>query len=104
MGTIRNDNNISMIQFNQNIQAFCPMGHDFYTNHITVSFCPGDLIPDYCDVEKFMRSLAGKELIIEDVVGIVFDYLKENYQPENLAVTSTVDDAVHFPVKVTKTM
>ena len=34
---------------------------------------------------------------------MLFDYINETYQPEFLAVTSEVNDALHGPVVVTKT-
>lgn len=102
MARFKNVQGISKIEFTQNIQDFCPLGNDWYTNHITVLMVPSSIIPDYCDIDDFTRSLSGKELIIEDVVDTIYNYINTEYEPIELSVTSYVDDAKHMPVKVVK--
>ena len=75
-----------------------------YTNNFTIEFVPAEFIFDYLDVEKWIEDKLNNEtLIIEDCVAMLFDYINETYQPEFLAVTSEVNDALHGPVVVTKT-
>lgn len=104
MAKFENVQGISLICFEQNIQCYCPLGNDWYTNHVKVSFVPTNIIPDYCDIDEFTRSLGGQELIIEDVVKRIYDYIVDNYKPNNLEVSSYVDDAKHMPVTVVKQM
>ena len=103
MAKFKNEQGISLIEFTQNIQDFCPLGNDWYTNQITVSMIPDSIIPDYCDIDDFTRSLGGKDLIIEDVVDAIFKYIEEEYAPKDLSVSSYVNDAKHMPVTVVKT-
>jgi len=104
LSSFANAQKITEIAFSQNIQCFCPLGNDWYTNQLEVTFTPSDIIPDYCDVDDFTRSLGGKALIIEDVVNAVYEYIVSNYNPVNLCVVSKVNDAKHMPVIVTKKM
>lgn len=101
MARFQNKVGISKIVFNQNIQAFCPLGGKFYTNQVKVEMVPNEIIPDYCEVEEEMRALAPSSLTLEDCVAAVFDILVE-YKPKYLKVSSYTDDAAHFPVTVYK--
>lgn len=102
MSTFVNNPKISTITFNQNVQAFCPIGHAWCTYQITVNMSPASLVPDYCEVEKFLRDMSGSAMAIETCVGDVYDWLMEQYEPYYLEVRLYCDDAVHFPVLVTK--
>lgn len=102
MGRFENKQGITSITFTQNIQCFCPLGDDWYTNEVEVTFVPEDVIPDYCEIDDYTRSLAGKALIIEDVVNDIFNYMMTEYAPSELCVTSVARDAKHMPVEVTK--
>lgn len=102
MARFKNEQGITNIVFTQNIQCFCPLGNDWYTNQITVEFTPTKTIPDYCEIDEFTRGLAGRKLLIEDVVNEIHKYINKEYLPASLRVTSKVDDAKHMPVIVTK--
>lgn len=102
MGQIQNKQGISRITFPEIItHNFCPMGDDWYSNHITIVFEPKDIIPDYVDVDKAIKALNGKHLIIEDVVDKVYEEMLK-YQPRYLKVSSSASDAVHSSVVVEK--
>lgn len=48
-------------------RCFCPIGKADYTNNFTVTITPKKWIPDYCEIDKFIREqLDGKSLVIED--------------------------------------
>ena len=102
MARFENVHGITRIKFKQNIQCFCPLGNDYYTNQVSVLFVPDEVIPDYCEVEQYMRKMSGNKYTVEDTVFMVFDYLNTKYKPKYLKVTSYADDAVHFEVEVTK--
>lgn len=102
MSRFENKQGITKIEFNQNIQCYCPLGSDWYTNHVHVSVIPNNVIPDYCDVDDFMRSLGGESLIIEDVVDKIFTYFISEYGCLYVKVQSFVDDAKHLSVTVVK--
>ena len=102
MASFANSQGITQIKFTHDIQCFCPLGNDWYTNHVTVEFEPTSIIPDYCEIDDFTRSLGGESLIIEDVVNTIYDYMNKSYKPNMLRVTSYVDDAKHMPVTVVK--
>lgn len=102
MAKFENVQGISRISFNQNVQCFCPLGNDWYTNQLTIEMEVGNIVPDYCDVDDFIRSISGQSLIIEDVISKVYDYFIDTYSPLSLRVESYVDDAKHLPVTVVK--
>ena len=102
MNTFKNTQGITTIELTQNIQSYCPLGNDYYTNQVYIRMDEMKTIPDFCELEKFLRGLSGEKLIIEDVVAKVFDKLDKEHNPKHLEVSSTVNDAVHFPVVVTK--
>ena len=105
MSTIINSKGISLITFSSNVRCFCPMGGDYYTNQFDVTFVPDKYIPDYCDIDEFLKSnIQDSNLIIEDAVAKLFDWLVYMYNPVDLEVKSTVTDAVHLPVTVLKVM
>lgn len=98
---IKNTQGITSIEFEQKVQAFCPMGADYYTATIYVEMDPDENIMDYCETTNFIKSLGGKELIIEELVAVVFDHIKQ-YKPKYLKVSAYAESNVHFPVTVTK--
>lgn len=95
---------------------FCPLGQLYcdelekqgqprmlphYTNHFRITFVPGEVVCDYIDVEKWIaKNINDKELIIEDAVSMLYDYVMETYKPEKLLVETYVDDAMHGAVQV----
>jgi hypothetical protein len=93
--------NIEM-QFNQNVRCFCPLGDSFYCATVDVDVIPDKWIPDYCDVQRDLRKLDGKPLILEDLLLEVYNYLIKEVEPKHLTVSVYSDDANHFPVRLTK--
>lgn len=98
---VENKQGITRIEFEKPVQAFCPLVNDYYTATIYVTMEPDKVIMDYCDTDKFIKSLGGKHLIIEDLVATVFEHVKQ-YEPKRLKVTAVAESNVHFPVAVTK--
>ena len=117
MGMFKNTQKITKIVFEpKTTHNFCPLGQLYcdelekqgspkmlphYTNHFKVTFCPGELVCDYIDVEKWIaRTINDKTLIIEDSVSMLFDYIMETYKPKYLLVETYVNDAMHGAVTV----
>lgn len=101
--SIQNTQKITRITFERQVQAYCPMGEDYYTANIHVVMEPDNEIMDYCETDKFIKDLGGKSLIIEDLVNAVYDNVKQ-YKPKHLKVSAKAESNVHFPVIVTKEM
>ncbi|WP_195540484.1 hypothetical protein [Eubacterium maltosivorans] len=101
MNYIKNTMGITEISAKKNIKAFCPIGKSWYTGEVTVSFLPADKICDYCDADKKLLALDGKELIIEEMAKRVYQIFEE-INPKWIRVDIKVNDAAHFPVKITK--
>lgn len=99
--SIPNKQGITQIFFERQVQAFCPMGNDYYTAVVRVVMEPSNEIMDYCDTDNYIKSLGGKNLIIEDLVNEVFEHI-EQYKPKYLRVSAKAESNVHFPVIVTK--
>ena len=117
MGMFKNTQKITKIIFEpKTTHNFCPLGQLYcdelekqgspkmlphYTNHFKITFCPGELVCDYIDVEKWIaRTINDKTLIIEDTVSMLFDYIMETYKPKYLLVETYVNDAMHGAVTV----
>lgn len=103
MADFENKQGITRIALEREIQAFCPLGNDFYTARIEVVFAPGERIMDYCEADKYILGLSGEVLIIEDLVKKVFDYFVD-YADGKLEVTAHAKSNTHFPVSVTKAL
>lgn len=100
---IKNTYGIRTIAITAEAKCFCPIGKDWYTNHFSIDFVPNELIPDYCEVDKFIEgNINGHHLIIEEAVNILHSYMKDTYAPSLVEVTSSVDDAKHCNVTVIK--
>lgn len=103
MAKFENKVGITQIKFTRSTNNWCPLGNDYYTNNFTVRLVPGDIIPDYVEVQQAIAERINHiPLSLEDAVSVLFDIVDE-YDPVMLEVTSFSDDAVHFPVSVTKT-
>lgn len=100
---MQNKYGISGYEFEREIQAFCPLGNDYYTCRVCVAFEPNDTIFDFCKVDKFIIALGGKRLIVEELVTAVYDEL-QHYNPKNLIVKGKAKSNTHFDVVVTKAM
>lgn len=117
MGMFENSQGITKIVFEpKTTHNFCPLGQLYcdelaekgspkmlphYTNHFRITFIPRKLICDYIDVEKWIASnINDKNLIIEDAVSMVYDYVMNTYNPSYLKVETYVDDAMHGAVTV----
>lgn len=101
MARFENKQNISNITLFKKLHNFCILGKDWYTNNLTIIMEPGEIIPDYVEIEAEINKLESQELIIEDVVNLVFEIVN-SYNPKRIKVISEVDDATHLKVKVEK--
>ena len=100
---IHNSQGISKITYNQITHNYCPIGRDWYTSNVRIEMAPGFLIPDYMELDKFIKdSINQKEMIIETVVEQIYLFIEEHFKPKWLRVTNTVVDAAHGEVAVTK--
>lgn len=100
---VKNEFGIKTITIESTAKCFCPLGQDWYTNNFTVEFEPGEFIPDYCEMDKWIEeNINGKIMIIEKAVAMLYDYLSTTYCPAGLYVESYVDDAKHSTVTVSK--
>lgn len=119
MGMFKNTQQISQIIFEpKTTHNFCPLGQIYcdelakdgskpllphYTNHFRITFSPDEIICDYIDVEKWIANKINNEnLIIEDAVANLYDYIYNTYKPAYLKVETYVDDAMHGAVTVIK--
>lgn len=96
-----NDYGVKSITMYPSAKCYCPLGKDWYTNEFEVKMQVKDAIPDYCEVEAWLdENIRGKSLIIEEAVSKFRQYLEGTYSPASLMVSSSVCDALHFPVVV----
>lgn len=98
---MENKYGISLYEFEREIQAFCPLGNDYYTCNIVVQFIPKNTIFDFCEIDNFIKSLGGANAIVEKLVNAVYFELFK-YDPDFLEVKGVAKSNTHFPVTVTK--
>ena len=55
MPKFKNEYGVSKIKYTQKCRCFCPIGKADYTNNFTVTITPKKWIPDYCEIDKFIR-------------------------------------------------
>lgn len=102
MAKFANTYGVRKIVYKKNCRCFCPIGEAEYTNEFTVTMEPGDTIPDYCEIDKFIREqLDGKSLVIEDAACKLKQWLTGEIHPYWVEVESDVTDGVHGHVTVT---
>lgn len=98
---MKNRYGITAYEFEREIQAFCPLGQDYYTCNIKVNLNPGDELFDFCKVDGFIQSLSGSNVIIEELVEKVYAHLGK-YSPKVLEVRGIAKSNTHFNVTVVK--
>ena len=98
---VKNEYKINQICIDSTAKCYCPLGKDWYTNQFTINMNPSELIPDYCELDAFIKEeLNGKHLIIEAAVAKLYELIEEKYSPSYLEVVSYVDEAAHSAVTV----
>ena len=98
---IENKFGIRSINIEIEAKCFCPIGKDWYTNKFDIDIEPEKLIPDYCELDKWVKeNINGKELLIEEAVSKLYNHIIETYYPYSCDIASYVDDATHSNVVV----
>lgn len=103
MNVIENTYDLDMIETSHKIHAYCPIGQATYTGKINIQFTPDKVIPDYIELDKAIKELNDTKLLIEDMVNKICEIISK-LEPISAVVTITVDDALHCPVKITKSI
>ena len=57
MAKFENRYGVRKIVYKQKCRCFCPIGKTDYTNEFTVTMEPAEIIPDYCEIDKFIRDV-----------------------------------------------
>lgn len=102
MTKIENTMSITEVEVYGAVQCFCPIGKEYFNGEITVTMVPNQFIPDYIELEKFIRNLSGSSLLVEDCVCSIYEHIMDNYLPHKLKVECFTDSAAHYPVKVVR--
>lgn len=98
---IENNFNIGEIVIYQKAHCYCQLGEDWYTNNFRIEIKVDKKIPDYCEVDKFIKNkIENAHLIIEEACKAVLDYFINELNPLQVVVESTVEDAAHCAVKI----
>lgn len=98
---MENTYGIKKITIKAKAHCYCPLGSDYYTNNFEIIIEPNNNIPDYCDVDAFIKNeIEGKSLIIESAIQKIKEFIEAEYKPNSITVCSTVADAVHSEVTV----
>lgn len=98
---IHNTQSITSIKAEKRISLFCPLGNDYYTADIYITFIPNEYYMDYIDLDKFINGLSGMKLTIEDAAEKVYQELQQ-YKPSKTNVTIKAFSNTHLYVEVTK--
>lgn len=103
MSSFKNKQGISHIKMKGKFECYCPLGKAPYTGHLSIHVWTPKRIPDYCDVDKFIaEKVNGHDLIIEDAVIKVLDFMADQIKHGEVEVKCKVNDAAHSPVVVSK--
>lgn len=97
-----NNENVTMIVMHPTACVKCQIGQDWYKCEFEVDFVPDGCYPDYMEVAQFVAdSIEGRELNIEHAAKILYDFLKETYEPNSLSVCNHIRGCkTHFDVDV----
>ncbi len=100
---LHNKQGIKEIEIEPSVCCYCPLGADWYNMKVNIKIKIDKYYPNYCDIRAFLNEeIQGKNLIIEDVLDKVYNFIKL-YEPKELVVTGIVSEIEsHPPVKVTK--
>lgn len=90
-----------MIEADKRINLYCPIGKDYYTADVYITFLPNAFYMDYIDLDVFITKLSGMGLTIEDAAKAIYDEL-QRYMPLKAKVTIEAYSNAHLHVKVTK--
>lgn len=98
---IKNEYGISRIKIEAKAKNYCPLGKDWYTNNFEVELEVAHYIPDYCDIDEYIYlTINGRQMIIEEAVKYLHDFIVNKYSPDKCVVRSYVEDAAHSTVTV----
>ena len=92
---------ITEIKYASRVRCFCPLGDDWYSADVGIEVQLPDRIPDYCELDAFVRSMDSQKLILEDVCSNVWERVKQETRGV-VRVSVSSSDAVHSPVTVVK--
>lgn len=100
---IENTELVKAIVMKPSVQCKCEIGQDWYTMDITIEFYPLQYYPEYIEVQEWIsKNIDGEELNIEQALKLIFDYMKDVYEPAELQIVGNVNNVTtHFPVSVT---
>ena len=102
MAKFENRYGVRKIVYKQKCRCFCPIGEAEYTNEFTVTMEPGDMIPDYCEIDKIIQEcIEGEPLVIEEAARNLKHKIVEYVHPNWIMIESKVQDSVHGDVEVT---
>lgn len=96
-----NKQKITEMEFEVPVVCYCPLGKNYYKPTLYISLKLSKNIVDFIDLEDFFKKeLNGKGLTCEDLVGTVFNVMKDIYNPHYLRVQCKSDS--HFVINTVK--
>lgn len=99
--SFENEQGVKKIRLFAKAHCNCPMGDEYYTGDVVITIKNPVTIPDYVEVQEYIASLDGDDLIIEDLARTIHDYIKNQTNSEVEVVVSVSDAYKHMPVEVT---
>lgn len=96
-----NKQNITKMKFEVPVVCYCTLGDNYYKPILNIEIGLSSKIVDFLDLEVFFKKeLNGAKYTSEELVGKVFDTMKEIYNPKYLFVQVSSDS--HFSIKTIK--
>lgn len=103
MAMFKNTMGINKISLLPTVKCVCAIGKVLCTYNFEIEMVPGEMIPDYLEVQEFMdNEIHMHFLTMEDATAAVANYLTETYKPISGTVACTCVDSKHFPARVEK--
>lgn len=77
--------------------VYCPLGKDWGVVDITAEIFPSEYLPDYLDIDEYIKKeIEGSEHITEEVGYMVYDFIVEQIKPAAVYVdVHSNNDSMH---------
>ena len=102
MKKIKNNEKVKWIIMKPTACIKCEIGQDWYLSEFEISFAVNECYPDYIEIQNWiMENIDGQELNIEKANILIYEMLKNEYDPDYLQIKNRVKgNKVHFDVEV----
>lgn len=93
---------IEVIEMQEDIQHFCPLGEQIGVTHYEIEVLPGKHLAELVQLHRDIQAMMGKTFTLESGSAMVLDILKSHYNDAmEIVVTASCGTNRHMATKVT---